>query len=443
MKRRKRKLKKNVKKVLYLLLLLILIFIIKLIIPNNNNNKNITELPNENKSLNKTIQYEKYITKTSENNKDIVREYISNGMSLDLFKNALSRESIYVNKEKEYKEINYNFEKHLRYEELEEIYKNLNNSKIVKLEIIGKTFDGRNLYSIEIGSGKDTIMFEGNIHAAEIAPTLFLTKFAVDLVNDWENGNEEINDLLTKHKILILPSANPDGYNYSIFGSDIIKNKDSYIYQNREDIEQDYYKANLNGVDLNRNFPSQTGGLVYNGNKLSSTTSTTKSTQRLSYYPGDSLGSEPETQALIYWMYKNYTYAHAYIAVHSAGRVIYNGKPHLSDSFNKKSQECAQIVNNFTNYTLLGVDYEDVGCGADGTSTDMIAEIANGFKLSEESGRLSYQSYKERPSTSEKDMCVLTIETMEKYTQDLEKIKSEFYNKNLENMFKALVTEIN
>ena len=385
-------------------------------------------------------KYSNFITDESEVNKDKVQEYISKGMNIDNLKKKLNQKENYVNKPKDnYKNINYDFEKHLKYKELEKIYNNLNKSEIVKLEIIGTSVDGRNIYSIEIGKGTDVIMLEGNIHAAEIAPTLFLTKLAVDLVNDYEKNDKEIVELLTNHKILIVPSINPDGYDYSLFGREILNTKNSYIYKNDSQIEQDYFKANINGVDLNRKMPSQLSGLYLTGNSLYYTVSRTKSTKRLRYFPGEEVGSEPETLSLIYWMLKNYKNTHAYLSVHSAGRVIYNGKPHLSDDFNSYSKKCANLVNNYTDYLILGLDSEIDGDGTDGTSTDLIAEIAHGFKFSTDTGRLSTTKYDIKATNLEQKMCVATIETLEEYTQDLSIIKSEWENKNLKEAILAVL----
>jgi len=432
--RKKRKLTKEAKKLLKAIfsvcIIGLLIFVTKETLFNKDNNINNKE---------NVIKYDNYITNTSESNKERIKEFISKGMSLEEFKNTLSRKENYIEKKKEsYEKINYNFEEHLTYEELENIYKELNNSDIVKIEIIGNSFDDRNIYSIEIGTGEDNIMLNGNIHSAEIAPTLFLTKYAIDLVNNWEQGNKDAKELLSKHKIIIIPTINPDGYSFSLFGSESITNKNSYTYKNSNDINKSYYKANINGVDLNRNLPSQTSGLYFSDMYLYGATSRTKSTEMYSYYSGDSVGSEPETQALIYWMYKHYKNSHAFVDVHSAGRVIYNGKQYLSDRFNEISASCAETLNKYTNYEVIGIELFDDGRGTDGNTTDMIGEVVHGYKFSTITGRLSVKEYGIKTQTLEQELCALTLETLENYTQDLDTIKSEYEDKRLAEAFTAL-----
>ena len=60
-----------------------------------------------------------------------------------------------------------------------------------------------------------------------------------------------------------------------------------------------------------------------------------KSYSNTAYFGGEELGSEPETKASMYFMLKHYKNVYAYINLHSQGRVIYAGKPNLSNEFNK------------------------------------------------------------------------------------------------------------
>jgi hypothetical protein len=361
----------------------------------------------------------------------------ADGMSREDYVDVYNYEAEKLKKEGEYVKQNYNFVSHLRYSELLSLYKKLSNSDIVNVYKIGSSSDEKDIYSIEIGRGDKYIMLEGNVHAAEIASTLYTTKFAVDLVNKYESKDEEIINMLSEYKFLIVPSFNPDGYESAIFGVDELNNKELYTYKNKNDINFFYYKANANGVDINRNMPSQNSGLYYSDQKLYNTVSLSKSTKQFSYFSGDILGSEPEVKAVMYWQLHNYKNAIAYLSLHSSGRVIYNGKPNLSDKFNDLSNKCASIVRNITGYTKFGLSEETVGDGTDGTTTDFISELSNGFKYNESTGRLSTKVYGKTNNTEVK-MCVLTIESLAKYTQDLTTIKKEYNDYKLENVFLSI-----
>lgn len=395
-----------------------------------------------NKEVNKEINVEdSFIDAKGENNPEIISKYFATGISKEDYINIIERKTEVLKETDSYKKMSYNFEEYLKYSELESIYKNLNNSKIVKTEVIGISVDERKIYSLEIGNGDETVLFEAGIHASEFSNPLFIIKFMIDLVNKYEENDKEITELLNKYKIVILPNVNPDGYDVAIFGTKMLKNKKLYTYNNKDKIDFHYFKANANGIDLNRNMPSQNGGLYYKKYELNNTVSLLLSTERNRYYAGKVLGSEPETKALIYWQNKYLKDTYAYISFHSSGRVIFNVKPNLSDEFNNLNNNCAKIVNKITEYEILEASDEEVGEGNDGTSTDFMAELANGFNYSSKTGRLSTISYDSKTNELKYKLCVITIETLERYTKDLGLIKDEYIDYELEKVFLNLIKQ--
>lgn len=366
--------------------------------------------------------------------------FFAKGMKKEDYLNTINHNPIKVKSKNKYQKIIYNFEKHLGYNDLENIYNNLNNSDIIDLEIIGTSVDNRNLYSIEIGKGTKIIMFEAGTHASELANPLFITKFVVDLVNKYEENNEDIINLLTQYKIIVFPVVNPDGYDTAINSTNILNNKELFTYKNSALIDFHFYRGNSNGVDINRNMPSQNSGLHFKKYERNYTVVTKPSVNLSENYAGASVGSEPETKALIYWHNKYYQNIFAYIALHSSGRVIYDNKFGLSDKFNDLSNKCAQIVNNVTGYYIVGPDY-DVGKGKNGTVTDFLSELLSGFNYSEVTGRLSTEKYDHKTNELKYQACTIVIETLEKYTKDLDTIKNEYYNYNFEKMFMNLIKQ--
>lgn len=384
------------------------------------------------------IDSDNIIVDSQESDHEIIKEF-AKGMKSDNYLNAINHKSENLNKENnEYQKINYDFEKLLKYTEIEQIINNLNKSEIVAVELIGKSVDKRNIYSLSIGKGQKHILFNANIHAAEVANTMYIVKYMADLVNKYEANDEKIVKLLKDVKIIVIPSSNPDGYEACLFGVNSINNKKLYIYENKDNIIFKTYKGNANGVDINRNFPSQHGGLYYQDNELSEVVSTKPSIGYFDYYPGESLGSEPETKALMYWFNKYLKEAYAFIDLHSAGRVIYSGKPNLSDKLNSYSYNLAKIVSNITDYEAYGKEAEDVGIGNDGTATDYATEIVSNFKFSEKTGRLTANKY-QNPEVKDVNFGAITLESLEEYTFELSTIKKEYYNKNLAKVYTSLI----
>jgi len=139
------------------------------------------------------------------------------------------------------------------------------------------------------------------------------------------------------------------------------------------------------------------------------------------------------------WLENNLNNASAYISLHSAGRVIYSGKPNLSAAFNNKSLRLAKIVSQVNNYTAYDKTEEEVGYGNDGTSTDYASEIISDFKFSKKTGRLSASSYQNPKIKEVINTGIITLETLSEYTFDLNIIKEEYYNQKLYKVFTKLI----
>lgn len=382
-----------------------------------------------------------YIVDTSESDDDIIKEKFAKGMNLESFISVCNHGYNYVDKKGSYSYINYDFDRKLHYSDIEKLLYSINNSSIVKLDIIGKSADNRNIYGVEIGNGDKVIYLDANIHAAEVASTLFLTRFLNDLVNKYENGDKDIVSALNTFKIVAIPSINPDGYEVFNFGIESIRNHDLWIYKNKDSVDYDNFKYNANGVDLNRNFPTQNAGLYYKNKKLINSVSLQRTTKRLTYFGGDELGSEPETRASMYFILKHYKNSVLYLNLHSQGRVIYAGKPNLSSEFNNTTLDFADNVSNFTGYIVHGLSYEEVGEGNDGSITDFYSEIVNGFKFSSKTLRLSNDKYIDGNINLVNNIPVMTLETLTTYTDDPNVFKIEYYDFGLEKLFYSLLEE--
>ena len=389
------------------------------------------------------ISHDKYmsfnITNQSESDPEVIDTTFMNGMNLDDFKQVLKLNKETIKKGEIYRTIKYNFETPLEYSDLESFYKNINNSDICNVEIIGKSVDNRNIYGIEVGKGDRVLFIDTNIHAAEVGNVVIITRFLSELVNKYEENDEDTIKLLNNVKIAVIPSINPDGYEVYNFGVESINNKDLWIYKNKDEIDFKNIKSNANGVDLNRNFPTQLSGMYLVGKKLHKNTKLTPDTNASMYYNGDTVGSEPETRAVMYFMLKHYKNVYAYVDMHSQGRVIYAGKPNLSKEFNNSCVSLGNKVNSYTKYRLHKIEDETVGEGTDGSATDFMAELANGFSFSTRTGRLTSDKYIGNSSTFVNKYPVITIETMKVWSKDPNVYKTEYYNYGIRNLLYSLI----
>lgn len=158
------------------------------------------------------------------------------------------------------------------------------NADIAKLESIGKSTEGRDLWAIHINttqeslmegsSGKPGIIYLGAHHAREHLSVEMPLMFAEHLLQN--RSNPRVAGLLDSRDIWIVPMVNPDGAEW-----DIATSKYRMWRKNRRDNKDGTF-----GVDLNRNYSFKWG----TGGSDKDTSS--------DVYMGPSPFSEPETQAV-------------------------------------------------------------------------------------------------------------------------------------------------
>lgn len=425
---KRRKLKKNVKRAMLLLFLLIVVLFYL------NFKKHSRDLSEQDVT---SLLYS--IVDNAESDSNVVNKMFAKGMNLDSFNHVLKYQADKITSKQEYKKINYNFNKKLCYKDVEYYLNKINNSDIADLYVIGSSVDNRNIYGLEIGNGSKVIFLDANIHAAETANTHILIQFMSEVVNMYESGNSDVKNALNEFKFVVMPCINPDGYEIFTNGIESISNKELWVYKNKNKINFKNLKSNANGVDINRNFPTQNAGLYYKSKELLYNVSLEKNTGNQAYFGGYSLGSEPETKAAMYFMLKHYRSVVTYINLHSQGRVIYSGKPNLSNEFNNLSRKFASKISNINKYIVYGIESEEVGEGNDGSATDFMSEIAHEMPFSSKTGRLSSNKYIDPKVDYIVKYPVITLETIKTYTKNTEIFKDEYYNYGLRKVLFSLI----
>lgn len=425
---KRRKLKKSVKRAMLLLFLLIVVLFYL------NFKKHSRDLSEQDVT---SLLYS--IVDNAESDSNVVNKMFAKGMSSDSFNQVLKYQADKITSKEEYEKINYNFNKKLCYKDVEYYLNKINNSDIVDLYVIGHSVDNRNIYGLEIGNGSKVIFLDANIHAAETANTHILIQFMSEVVNMYESGNSGVKNALNEFKLVVMPCINPDGYEIFTNGIESISNKELWVYKNKNKINFKNLKSNANGVDINRNFPTQNAGLYYKSKELLYNVSLEKNTGNQAYFGGYSLGSEPETKAAMYFMLKHYRSVVTYINLHSQGRVIYSGKPNLSNEFNNLSRKFASKISNINKYIVYGIESEEVGEGNDGSATDFMSEIAHEMPFSSKTGRLSSNKYIDPKVDYIVKYPVITLETIKTYTKNTEIFKDEYYNYGLRKVLFSLI----
>lgn len=125
-------------------------------------------------------------------------------------------------------------------------------SDTLKLFTLGESTTGKAIPMLTMGSGDKKALIIGGIHAREHLTTKYLLRCIEDYCYALEKGNGtygeyDLNKLFSQYTLYIVPCANPDGLEI-VLGN--LKPSKNVTVDKLED-----YKANYNGVDLNRNFP--------------------------------------------------------------------------------------------------------------------------------------------------------------------------------------------
>ena len=163
---------------------------------------------------------------------------------------------------------------YIHYNELETILKGYAKRypNIVRLKSIGKSVEARDMWAIqitdapdEIESGEPMFKYVGNMHGNEAVSRQILLYLVSYLCENY-GKDDRVSNIVNKTNIFILPTMNPDGFEHAEEG----------------DCEGVKGRSNANGLDLNRNFPDQFTN--WHSYRLHS--------------------AQPETQALMRWIYK-------------------------------------------------------------------------------------------------------------------------------------------
>jgi len=165
-----------------------------------------------------------------------------------------------------------NFDQYYSHDDLNAYIEDLaaQNADFLSVTSIGKSVEGRDMKVLHItkaGPGKPNIWIEAGIHAREWISPAMCTYIIDSLMNN------DVDDFKSQLNFHILPSANPDGYEYS-------REHDRLWRKNRGDHGSIFL---CKGVDLNRNWGFHFAESGASNNKCTET------------YHGPEAFSEPET----------------------------------------------------------------------------------------------------------------------------------------------------
>lgn len=232
--------------------------------------------------------------------------------------------------------------------------------KDLTIKSLGQTADGREIYDFIIGNpqAKERIFINGGIHAREYMTSQLVMKQLVVFLKHLDAKDfykeQSYQKLLENRAIHVVPMINPDGISISQFGIDGVQTEAMRKKLKRiakldsQAADEEYltcWKANGNGVDLNRNFDA-----------LWEEYSDQMGHPSADRYKGEYPGSEVESAAIIALTQKEQFLRT--ISYHAQGSVIYwyfaqEGKLY------KDTLNFAKRISALTGYPM-DADYEEL-----------------------------------------------------------------------------------
>lgn len=219
----------------------------------------------------------------------------------------------------------------------------------LKIGYIGKSVLKRSIPYIKIGTGKKQVLYNSAIHANEWITALlsikFIEKFSKNYVVDGKILGYKARELFEQCSLYVIPMMNPDGI-------DLVTGffeKNNEIYNQANNISKSYkkipftrgWKANINGIDLNLQFPANWEKARNIKYKEGFTMPAPRD------YVGEAPVSQPESVAL--YNFTNNNNFRLTISFHSQGKVIYWK---YLDYLPENSLEIAQKFSKVSGYKL-------------------------------------------------------------------------------------------
>jgi g-D-glutamyl-meso-diaminopimelate peptidase len=133
---------------------------------------------------------------------------------------------------------------------------------LIKLESIGKSEYGRDIWQADLGTGDAVVLLNGSHHAREWMTTILLMTMLDRYAQAYERGEawngQSVRDLLDRVTLRFIPMVNPDGVTLQQKGLSAFPKEDHAALLAMNDGSTNFkrWKANAKGIDLNRQYPA-------------------------------------------------------------------------------------------------------------------------------------------------------------------------------------------
>lgn len=224
---------------------------------------------------------------------------------------------------------------------------------LITLSSIGNSVEGRNLWSVSLGRGARRILIVGACHAREWLTSALLVKMIQTYAAADRSGSSldgyPVRGVLDQYTLLFVPMQNPDGVTLAQFGlSAFPEEKHARLLAMKPDRSDNFtrWKANLNGVDLNRQHQAGSGGWA----RYKDNVGGTPQKPWFENYPGTSPETEPESRAIASLIRQgNFD---AVLTFHSSGNIFfwYYFQDRSSSTIMSRDRKIVQALSDYSGY---------------------------------------------------------------------------------------------
>lgn len=234
-------------------------------------------------------------------------------------------------------------------QELSETY-----DEYIEVGTIGSSVEGRDITLIKMGTGNKKLLLVGSHHAREYISSTYLMnmidKYLYAAAHETMLDGYDIQNLLKEVTVFIVPMLNPDGVNLVINGRESVE--DVQAVSSMAMLKDSYaeWKANINGVDLNRQYPCFWEVKASNTFVPSS-----------EMYKGEDSATEPEVKAMMKLCQNNDFVLAA--SFHTKGEIIYWADSGTVDKIDGAKQ-IAEEISSATGYKPMPPSQDPAVYGA-------------------------------------------------------------------------------
>ena len=230
--------------------------------------------------------------------------------------------------------------------------------EIVTVTTEGYSADDRVIPAVRFGNpaAEQVVFIQAAIHGREHLTTLLVMEQLETYARNYDTGvydGKTYREIFSEVALVVVPMSNPDGVSISQLGTESIRSEElralveRFYERDGAGVTREYfykrYKANANGVDLNRNFAY--GWEEFGG----------AGAPAADRYKGTAPGSEPETQVLM--MLTEREPVAVALSFHATGSVLYWDFGQSGDI----REECfsyVETVHDLTGYRIVYADSE-------------------------------------------------------------------------------------